>query len=198
MIFLPEDPTGFQMMFWVCALGGTLFFLLRVVLVLVVGFGADDMDTGVDGHGDAGVDAHDVEHTDAAFKLLSLNTISAFIMMFGWSGLTSSVEFNLGSYSSIVIASVVGIGTMYATGWFFRAIWKLSSSGADFKLEQAIGQTARVYSRIPVNGIGKIHIKVNGLLREVDASGIGTSEIESFVDVVVKEVKGSTAIVERK
>ncbi|MDR2034697.1 MAG: hypothetical protein LBP89_08745 [Helicobacteraceae bacterium] len=61
--------------FWIAALAGTLFFILRVALSIVGGFG-DDM-------------SDELVATEGAFKLLTLNSIAGFIAMFGWAGLAT-------------------------------------------------------------------------------------------------------------
>lgn len=194
MPFISSNPSNMEYTFWMCAVGGTLFFLLRVMVAVVGGFGHDDFDT--DGHGDVhahdvdGHDAHDGHghESDVAFKLLSLNSVSAFIMMFGWAGLTAYSEYQLGNFLSFLIALVVGFITMMLTSYLFVLAHKLTSEGANFKIEQTVGQTAKVYQRIPANGRGKIHITVNGMLRELDALSEGDEEIESFNPVTITEV----------
>ena len=89
--------------FWSCALGGTVFFTVRLILMLVGG----DMDGSMDGiDGDMDGDTH----SDAAFELISVNTLTAFIMMFGWAGLTAYKQFGLSVMVSTVIAIVKSHG----------------------------------------------------------------------------------------
>ncbi|NTV94050.1 MAG: DUF3108 domain-containing protein, partial [Thiobacillus sp.] len=77
---------GNAALFGVPALLGTLFFVGRLVLMLVAGDGDLHQDVGI--HVDAGTG--DVSgHTDSssAFKILSLQAVAAFLMGFGWGGL---------------------------------------------------------------------------------------------------------------
>ena len=75
--------TGPAVWFGIPAVIGSALFLVRVVLMLVGGAGLDlDFDTDHDGV---------VEHADSseAFKVLSIQTLAAFAMGFGWGGLAA-------------------------------------------------------------------------------------------------------------
>ncbi len=192
--FLTPDSTSFEITLWLAAVGGSLFFFLRVMMVLVMGF-ADDIDIGVD---DVDFDdsSGDAAHTEAAFKLFSLNTISAFVMMFGWSGLTAYLQFQLPSFAAILIALVVGFFAMYVTAWMYKAAARLASAGADFKISEAVGLRGTVYQEIPATGVGKIQVTVNEMLHELQASSDNGSSIDSFSTVeVVGIANGDTVTV---
>jgi hypothetical protein len=61
---------GASPVFWFAAIFGSVFFLLRVTLLIFGGFGADADGSGETGHG--GGDAHEgTPASDAAFKLLA-------------------------------------------------------------------------------------------------------------------------------
>lgn len=191
--FLPPSPSSFQLTLWACAFGGSIFFLLRVMLILVGGF-ADDFDS-PDADADFDSTVGDAHHTEAAFKLISFNTISAFIMLFGWSGLCAHIQFNLNPGISLVIGTVVGFLAMLLTGWMYKAAFRLASPGADFRIEDAIGAVGSVYQRIPADGLGKIQLSVNGMTRELDARADG--DIDSFARIkVLSAIDNSTVKVE--
>ena len=190
--WLADDATGTEITFWLCALGGTLFFVLRVLLVLVAGLGSEGFDVDHDGHIDT--HAHDGVDSDTAFKLISFNSISGFAMMFGWAGLTSYVQFALGPWISVVLAGLVGFLTMVLTAYMFKWAYKLTSDGADFNLEQLVGKTGQVYQRIPADGQGKIQIGHNDMLREVFAQSESGKDIESFATVEVRRVISPTVV----
>jgi len=189
-----EHLTSTEMILWGCALGGSLFFLLRIALLLV-GIGADDLH--VDAH-DADMSDHGGHETEAALKLFSLTSIAAFIMMFGWTGLTCLIEFEVGIATSVLIAVIVGTLTMIATAYVFSLTRKLTSEGADFKLSDAIGLVGKVYQEIPPDGQGKIQIPVNGMVRELDAESEETEKIDSFSTVTVTGTVSPTVVSVKK
>ncbi len=179
--FTTADMLG--KMFWVCSLAGTLFFLLRVIMMFVGG----DLEDGGDG------DFADA--SDVAFEVFSINSITAFVMMFGWAGLTAHVQYQLGQVHSMVIALIVAVLAMLATAYLFQLAMKLVSHGAQFKLEQAVGLKAKVYQQIPADGSGKIQLTIpGGMTREIDAVSDQKVLIESFKTVTVTSVVDSDTL----
>ena len=187
---LGSISSGTELVLWICALTGTLFFLIRVILLLVGGIGAEDMDM----DGELSGDVHDSTHTDIAFKLVSFNSIGAFIMMFGWTGLTALVEFKLGTGLSLIIALLVGFVTMSITAYIFYWAFKLQSAGANFSIDDVVGKPAKVYQRIPEGGKGIIHVTVNGMLREIDAKSENGEAIDAFTNVQIEKVVGAGTV----
>jgi hypothetical protein len=80
-LFFGNNATWFT----VPALIGTLFFVVRLGLMLVGG-GDWDVDADVDADIDGDIDG-DFDDSDHAFKVLSIQSITAFMMGFGWGGL---------------------------------------------------------------------------------------------------------------
>ena len=200
--FLPADPTGIELTLWFCAVAGSLFFILRVAIVLIAGFedfDAIDDGSGMDG-GESSFDdsSADADHTEAAFKLVSLNTISAFVMMFGWAGLTSKLQFELGALLSIVLALLVGFFSMVVTAWMYMFAKRLASRGADFHIKDSVGLTGSVYQEISEGGLGKIQVSVNGYMRELQARCEKHQHIASFTNVLVTgTIDNQTVTVEK-
>ena len=182
--FLPSDPSGLETTLWLCAFGGSLFFALRIMLMVVGGF-ADDFDGSMDDHGGFDSSAGDAHHSEAAFKLISLNTISAFVMMFGWSGMSAHLQFHLSTFTAVFIALVVGVFSMLVTAWLYKMAMKLASPGANFNIHETVGLTGTVYQRIPATGRGKIQLPVNGLTRELHAISQEQKDLDSFTSIVV-------------
>jgi len=200
-----ENATNTETVFWICALLGTAFFALKMMLTIVGGIGEADVDAhdiNVDGDVGHDFDAHhdgDVGgDSDIAFKLLSLTSISSFIMMFGWVGLACYKQYGLGAFVSLVCALIGGVIMMMAVSYIFYFAKKLTSSGADFRIDSIVGETASVYQKIPADGRGKIQISVSGILREIDAVSEESEEIASFTNVVVTKVISPEAVAVKK
>lgn len=183
MNLIGDNPNNLTLLFFAAALGGSLFFFLRVLLVLVAGVGGEDLgDLG----GDEGVDGME---TEGNLKMLSFNTIAVFLMMFGWMGLTAYLQFGWGAWLSSIISVAVGLVSMFVTAWVFSQFRKLESEGASFDIQQTVGQTAEVYQKIPKSGAGKIQITVDGILREVMAESLEGQAIDSFQMVEITGVR---------
>lgn len=175
--------------FWYCAIGGTVFFMIRLVMMMI---GHD-----FDSPGDGGI--HMDTHSDAAFQLFSINSVTAFLMMFGWGGLTAYIQFKLGSTLSILIAIFVGIAAMFTIAIIFKLAMKLVSKGEEFKIEDTVGLNASVYQRIPAEGSGRVNVSLpGGILKELDAVSEDKSVIDSFKTVKIVKVIDNNTVSVRK
>ncbi|VAX35750.1 hypothetical protein MNBD_UNCLBAC01-208 [hydrothermal vent metagenome] len=184
--FTTADMLG--KVFWLCAMAGTLFFALRILMMLIGGDFGDDIDS--DGYSEA---------SDAAFEVFSINSITAFVMMFGWAGLTCHLQYALGQLQSVLIAFLVGVLAMLITAYLFQLASKLVDKGAVFKIQDTVGMNAEVYQKILANGRGKINVTpAGGQLRELDAMSADKEEIASFQTVKIVEVIDNNTVSVRK
>lgn len=149
--------------FGVPALVGTAFFALRTTLMLVGG--AMDADAGgIDadldaGGGDSGGGAGDIDDSTAAFKVLSLQAISAFLMGFGWGGLGAYRGSGWSPTVAVIVGLVTGVGMMWLLGSMLRMLFRLQSSG-NLPIYQALEAEGSVYAQIPAAGEGKGEVRV--------------------------------------
>ena len=88
--------------FWFCALAGSGMFAIQFLLNL---FGVAD-------HED--LDAGDVGD-EGKFKWFSIQAITGFLMMFGWTAITCQKEFGFQDLSTISISITVGFLTIFIT-----------------------------------------------------------------------------------
>ena len=158
--------------------------------MMIVGADFEDGEMGGDDWSDS---------TDASFEFLSIHTITAFVMMFGWSGLTCYLQFQMGANQSLIIAFIVGLVAMLITADLFVQAKKLVSRGADFKISDLVGMNAQVYQTIPVEGVGKITVSMAGkMTREVDAISADKVNLKSFQTVKIVEVIDANTVSVRK
>lgn len=196
---LSEDPTATEWLFLVSAVFGTIFFAVKILFALVAGIGDEiDFDSGgADAELDPDLD-FDSDHpheTTEAFRLYSVNALFAFFMMFGWSGLAAHVQFGLGVFASICIALVIGGAAMMIIAWLLMMVRRLASPGAAFTMQSVVGKEAEVYERISADGRGKVHVYINGILRELDATTENGGDIESFTTVLITGLNGQSGVV---
>lgn len=133
------------------AIIGTIFFVIRLTM-LFVGGGDLDVDADVD------VDVGDAD-TDVAFKVLSVQSVAAFLMGFGWGGLGAFRGTGLGVLSSIVVGLAAGTGMMLLLGKLLQMIHKFHSSGT-LPIHRALYCEGTVYAQIPATGQGMGEISV--------------------------------------
>ncbi len=140
--------------FAVPALVGTILFLIRL-LMLLVGGGHDlhvnDVHVGgaADHHGDPG----------EAFKALSLQSIVAFLMGFGWAGFGAYRGSHLAMMPSIAIGIAGGVAMVWLLGIMLKGMYDLQSSG-NIDIHAAVGQEGDVYLTVPSRGQGRGQVRV--------------------------------------
>jgi hypothetical protein len=138
--------------FGVPAVIGTIFFVLRLVMMMVGG----DI-----GHGDFDASGAELHHGDPAeaFKILSVQSIAAFAMGFGWGGLGALRGSDWSWPASVLFALGCGIGMMWLLAMLLRALMAMQSSG-NVSLNDAIGAEADVYVTVPAQGGGRGQVRV--------------------------------------
>lgn len=149
--------------FWfsVPALIGTGFFLLRTALMFVGG--VDDgigADVDVDVDLDVDVDV-DFDHGDssAAFRVLSIQAIAAFLMGFGWGGLTAVRGWGLPALIGVLVGIATGSAMVWLLAKLLAWIYSMQSSGS-MPIAAALLEEATVYISIPAARQGKGSVRV--------------------------------------
>jgi hypothetical protein len=182
--------SGLEKIYLICAVFGGGLFLLRTILMLFGVAHADtDMDAGHFDHGDGHFDdfdsgSHDV---DAGLKLLTVQGLTAFIMMFGLTGFSISRSSAFGAILTIIMGLVVGFLGMLLVAKGFSMMRALQSSG-NISIYDAIGEEGTVYLTIPAEGIGKIQIVVSGRLKVMDAVSHDRVAIKTGERISVAEI----------
>jgi membrane protein implicated in regulation of membrane protease activity len=153
------------LLFTIPALLGTAVFLVRLGLMAVGGFDHDvdvphDVAVDVDVHGDVDL-GHDVESGDSteAFKLLSIQSIAAFLMGFGWGGVGGLLGFDWSFPMSLLLGVGFGLVLVWLMGLLMKAMYDLQSSGT-VRIEDAVGAEGQVYANIPAGGEGRGQVRV--------------------------------------
>lgn len=177
----------FSQVLWGISLIGSLIFSILLILNLVGGDAdMDDVDTDIEG--DTGI----------GFQFFSLKNLVGFFTIFGWTGL-ACYESGMSKLGSTGIAFLAGLAMMVIMASIFFGISKLASSGT-LKMSNAIGNYGETYLIIPKNrtGMGKVQIKVQGSLRELDAMTNDDLDIQTGTLIKVDEIiNGNILVVSR-
>ncbi len=166
--------------YWYIALIGSAIFLVIFVLTFIGG-GDVDMEADADltdGGDDGGV----------GFQFFTLKNVIAFFTIFGWSGIVC-IDNGYSRMTTIIISSISGLLMMVATGYLFFWMGKMTQSGT-LKIKNAIGTIGEVYLPIGAkrSSIGKVQIKVQGSLRELEAVTDSEEELKTKMLVKVTEI----------
>ena len=205
-----------ETLYMVCAVAGGTVLVIQTVLTVLggstdadVGDVGGDLDVGghggVGGHGDpagGGSAHHEFSAQDMAvhdahqatyLKVLTFQTLVAFVTFFGLAGL-AALKGGLGFIPSIAIAAAAGSLALYLVAYLMSALSHLQSRG-NVNLQNAVGHAGKVYLRIPAerSGEGKVNLVIQGRLLECKATTAGP-EIPTGVEVQVVGLLGPNTV----
>ncbi len=182
--------------FTVPAFVGSFFFLVRMALMFVGGHGDMDADLHVDVDGDFHIDDHVGDHTDSssAFQVLSVQSVAAFLMGFGWGGLGGLKGAGWDITSSTVFGLVVGAGMVWLLGKLLGVVYRFQSSGT-MRIDAALGVEGSVYIAIPPHreGRGRVRLVVDNRERFYNAV-TNDAAIESHARVRVTDINDDNTV----
>ena len=183
-----ERFSSLEMFYLVCAIIGGGMFVLRS-LMMVIGMGGDDhhdVDAPTESEGSP---AHD-------FKMFSIHSLTAFILMFGLTGFLMTRNAEGSKWLAGVVAFVVGLATMFIIAKLFQSARKLQSDGT-IHPAQAAGAEGSVYLAIRPGEIGKVQLTVRGALKIYDARANNPAASLKTGDAVKVVATGDVLVVER-
>jgi len=187
--------TLIEVIYWASTiLGGTLFILRLGMMLVGADLGSDSVDTDVH-TGDFDISG---DHADAdiSFKLLSVQGLTSFFMMFGLVGL-ALLRANLHVLITIVGGMLAGLVMVAVTGVIFSQMKRLQTDGT-INIQNTVGADGTVYLTIPRNGTGQVQVIAQGSLKIFDAVSSGRNQINTGTKVRVTGVaSGNTLIVEK-
>lgn len=180
--------------FWFCALAGSGMFGIQLI-INICGMGDhDSFDTSdISSHTihEGGQDSADAKK----FKWLSMQTITGFLMMFGWTAITCQEEFGFHNPITIGISLAAGIFTALIIRSIFKLAKKLKSSGSVYRIEETVGKEGYVYQSIPKGGKGKVSMSLEHFTREIDAISHHSEDLPSFMRVKIIEKSDERTVV---
>ena len=172
--------------FWVCAVAGTVIFVIQMVLTLI-GMDSSDMDVDFDGA--------DTMDLGGGISLFSIKNFVNFLVGFGWAGvcLGGVIE---NKWLLCFVAVLVGVAFVLMFFFIKKQTKKLEHNGA-FRIEDSLGKSVDVYLRIPAgkSGKGKVQVSLNGSVQEISAMTEGESIASGQKVKVVSVVDRSTVLV---
>jgi len=206
-------------LYTVCAVAAGAVLVLQFVLALI----GLDHDGGLAdaGHGDVGDLGHDVDFSGAHagdtavddggahqhaidahdsswfFRLVSLRSMEAALAFFGLGG-GLSTSAGLSQPMAFSVAVGAGVAAMVLVAWIMQLLMNLREEGTAY-IQNAVGQPAAVYLKIPArrSGAGKVTVAVQNRSVEYEAITDG-DELPMGSRVVVADViNENTVRVER-
>lgn len=151
---------GVEKFFWAVAL---LFSFMFVVQTIISFIGGDDDGAFGDSdeyvEGDGGID----------YQFFTIKNFITFFTVFGWVGL-ACLQGGLPIALVILWSTLAGVALVLVMFFLFSRMARLRSSGT-LLIQNALHKQAETYLRIPSSrtGYGKVHIRIQGSLRELRA-----------------------------
>lgn len=184
-----DGMSTLEQTYWIIALLSSLVFLF-IFITTFIGGGDADMEA----------DANDFEADDGGvgFQFFTFKGIVAFFTIFGWSGVTC-IDNGLTTNLTILISTISGLIMMILTSSLFYWMHKMAESGT-LKIKNAIGVICEVYLPIGANRskMGKVQIKVQGSLRELEAITDDAEELKTGSMVKVTEILSAEILLVEK
>jgi len=181
-----QSMATFEKMFWIIALVFSLLFLVQTILSFAGGDGDEafgDADSAV-GH-DEGID----------YGFFTIKNFIAFFTIFGWTGI-AMIKGNVGKVLTVGIALAAGVLVVALMMLLFRSMSRLKHSGT-LQISNALNKIGEAYLFIPAkrNGYGKVHIKVQGSLQELQAITDDETDIPTGKLVKVVEILNNNILI---
>ncbi len=186
-----EGKTLLDKLFFFAAVIGGALFLVQLILLFLGGHADMDLELDADlvepGHAGA----------DLSFKVLSLQGITTFVMMFGLVGLAMRNDEHAAPTLALLVATGAGAASTWVIGRIFVFFARLQSTGT-LDMRGAVGATGQVYLTLGPNRPGKVNITVGNRLLTLEGITEGAETLETGTPVrVTRVVSDTTVCVER-
>lgn len=131
---------------------------------------------------------------DGGLSMLSIRTITAFLVGFGWIG-AACLSSGMGIILTLIIGGGVGLILMFMVFSIMRFFYNMQEEGT-LDYHNAVGQIATVYLPIPANGTapGQVEVMIQGRLQVVRAFTSKPDRIENRMSVLVIDLNEDNSL----
>lgn len=173
---------SFSQFFWIIAGISSLIFVFVIITSFAGIDGGDDFD---DFETDIGIE----------FQFITFKNLIGFFTIFGWIGIAG---INAGFSKPVTVITAFGCGLlmMVIMAAMFYAMKKLTDSGT-LNYNNAINAIGEVYLTIGANRsrMGKVSVRVQGSLRELEALSDSLTELKSGTLIKVIDVTSNGILI---
>ena len=171
--------------YYYVAIFATILFVVKLAIFSF--FGADS---------EVSADFNTEIDTDPSFSFLSVQSVLAFLMGFGWMGYAALAQLGYPKSIAFAFALAVGLFFMAASAYLMFLVKKLEKNVKKDKTT-AIGKIGKAYTDFAPKGNGQIEINVNDQLMVVEALNTTEEEIKAFDNVKVVKVENEIMQIEK-
>lgn len=133
---------------------------------------------------------------ETSFDFLSVQSILAFFMGFGWIGVAGLGQWHLKLIPAMLIAVVFGVILMFGSAYLMFLVKKLNKRVVK-NYDACVGKIAKAYTAFHPSGEGQIEVEVNGRLSIENAVNDTQDEIEAFAQVRITDYKDELLHIEK-
>lgn len=172
-----------KQIFYAIGLISLAILLIQILLTLI----------GIDHSADADFSGA-VDH-DSGMGLLTVRTVTAFFVGFGWTG-AILLNRGYGTVAAIFAGAGVGAAFLLVTWLLIRGLLQLQSGGGGIDYNNAVGGVGRVYVTIPgaEAGGGQLEVMIQGRLVIAEAYTKAPSNLKPDSKAKVVGVIGSSTL----
>lgn len=171
--------------YYYLAIFATILFVIKLALFSIFGGDSEVM-----------ADFNSEIDTDVAFNFISIQSVIAFFMGFGWMGYAGLQQFELNQIITFIIAFVVGIIFMFLTAYLMFLVKKLEKNVKKDKTT-ALNTIGKAYTTIEPKSQGQIEIEINGQLTVTNATNNTDEKINAFEAIKVVKVENDILYIEK-
>ena len=164
----------------------TLLFVIKLVTFWFFGGGDSEVSA----------DFNTETDTDGTFHFISLQTILAFLMGFGWMGYTAIKAFNLGFWAAFGCAFGAGLVFFFGSAYLMTLVKKLEKNVKKDKAT-AVNKIGKAYTDFAPKGQGRVEIEISGQLTVAEAVNTTEEEIKAFDAIKVVKVENELLYIEK-
>ena len=172
-------------MYYYIALFATIFYIIKIFTFTF--FGGD-----VEVHSDF----NSSFETDDSFEFLSIQSILAFLMGFGWIGLSCIKVWNMRILLTGIVSLIFGFLLMFISAYLMFCIKKLNKRVVK-DLSKAVGLSAKAYTNFAPGATGQIEIDINNHLSIEEAVNCSQESINAFDSVKVVKYENNILCIEK-
>ncbi len=183
----------FERILWAIAILFSALFLFQTIFSI---FSGGDVDAH-EAMGDS--DNYVGDDSGIGHQFFTIKNMIAFFTMFAWVGI-AAYNSGLSKGVSVLLALLSGMTMVFLMIVLLKNVGKLRYSGT-MQIKNALNQVGNVYLFIPANrkGSGKVHVRVQGSLHELDAitddaTDIATGSIVKVTGIIGEDLLLVTAL----
>ena len=171
--------------YYYLAIFATIVFVIKLIMFTIFG-----------GDSEVAADFNSEIDTDVSFNFISIQSVLAFFMGFGWMGYGALQQFELTQLVSFVVAFIVGFIFMFVTAYLMFMVKKLEKNVKKDKTT-ALDKVGKAYTAFEPRSKGQIEIDINGQLTIAEAINATEEHINSFEVIKVVKVLDDILYIEK-